>query len=256
MKGFRCGPHTSLDLLADSLWDGYQEGYRRRVVISIRQGRIAAVRPWDASYTGRDAQQIRLAGLTVLPGLIDAHVHLSLDGIDFQASLGRWRDPAAYTTALTRALRTSLEHGLVAIRDGGDGRGLNLLAREWVASGRCPGPRVIATGMAITRKGFYGSFLGPGTTDVSSLLELIAAQVSRGVDQVKVVVSGIITFRRLGEVGRLEFSPGELAAAVRLAHRMGRQVMAHVNSAAGVDLALAAGVDSVEHGYFLTTSQL
>jgi imidazolonepropionase-like amidohydrolase len=110
--------------------------------------------------------------------------------------------------------------------------------------------------MAVTKKGKYGSFLGPGITDPASIRELIAGLVNRDVDQVKVVVSGLVTFRRYGEVGSLEFDAAELVTAVKEAHASGRPVMAHVNSAPGVDLALAAGVDSIEHGYFLTTAQL
>ncbi|QGP93585.1 hypothetical protein MGLY_30030 [Neomoorella glycerini] len=256
MKLVYINPETNLDLLAGSLWDGRGEACRQQVVISIRQGRIAAVRPQEMAVTEKNARQINLAGLTVLPGLIDAHVHLALDGIDFQASLARWQDPPAREAALARALRASLEHGLVAIRDGGDREGLHLQAREWVRTGKYPGPRVVTTGMAVTKKGKYGSFLGPGTTGPASIRELIATLVNRGVDQVKVVVSGLVTFHRYGEVGSLEFDAAELATVVKAAHASGRPVMAHVNSAAGVDLALAAGVDSIEHGYFLTTAQL
>ncbi|MDN5360959.1 MAG: hypothetical protein PWP70_6 [Moorella sp. (in: firmicutes)] len=256
MKLFHIGPGTDLDLLADNLWDGRQGDCQRQVVISIRRGRIAAVQPRGIDSTGAGAQQMRLEGLTVLPGLIDAHVHLALDGIDFQASLDRWQDPAAREKALGEALRSSLDHGLVAIRDGSDGEALNLLAREGVRTGKYPGPRVVATGMAITKKGRYGSFLGPGTTDAASVKGLIAGLVHRGVDQIKVVVSGLVTFHLYGEVGKLEFTAAELAEIVKVAHDAGRPVMAHVNSAAGVDLALAAGVDSLEHGYFLTPAQL
>ncbi|WXJ94905.1 hypothetical protein MCACP_13870 [Neomoorella carbonis] len=249
-------PETDLDLLAGSLWDGQSEECRQQVVISIRRGRIAAVQSQKMAVTEKNAPQLNLSGMMVLPGLIDAHVHLALDGIDFQASLARWQDPPAREAALARALRASLEHGLVAIRDGGDREGLNLQAREWVRTGKYPGPRVVATGMAVTKKGKYGSFLGPGTTDPASIRQLIADLVNRDVDQVKVVVSGLVTFRRYGEVGSLEFDALELVTAVKEAHASGRRVMAHVNSAPGVDLALAAGVDSIEHGYFLTTAQL
>ncbi|OIQ53820.1 amidohydrolase family protein [Neomoorella thermoacetica] len=256
MKLFHISPETNLDLLVENLWDGQQEGYRQQVVISIRRGRIAAVQPREMQGTGNGTQQMRLTGLTVLPGLIDAHVHLALDGIDFQASLDRWQDPLLRERVLARALRVSLEHGLVAIRDGSDREGLNLQAREWVRAGKYPGPRVVATGMAVHKKGKYGSFLGPGTTDPASIRELVTSLVNRNVDQVKVVVSGLVTFHRYGEVGSLEFDTAELVEAVKTAHAAGRPVMAHVNSAPGVDLALAAGVDSIEHGYFLTTAQL
>lgn len=256
MKLFHISPRTNLDLLADNLWDGRQEGYQRQVVISIRRGRIAALQRRGINRAGNGAQQMRLDGLTVLPGLIDAHVHLALDGIDFQASLNRWQDPPAREDALIRALRSSLDHGLVAIRDGSDREGLNLQAREGVRSGKYPGPQVVATGMAVTKKGRYGSFLGPGTTGPTSIKGLIAELVNRGVDQIKVVVSGLVTFHRYGEVGKLVFTATELVEIVKMAHAAGQRVMAHVNSAAGVDVALAAGVDSLEHGYFLTPAQL
>ncbi|MGB9662400.1 MAG: amidohydrolase family protein [Moorellaceae bacterium] len=255
MKLLRVTPQTSMDLLADNLWDGKSPQLKSKMVVCIRQGLISKVIP-QSDYVPSGAQQFHLPHLTLLPALIDAHVHLALDGEDFKTALNRWQDPLAMEELIKQELETTLEHGIAVIRDGSDRAGWNLRAKNWIKEGYCSGPRIVATGQGIHKKGYYGSFLGPPIATPVNWSEIVDRLWAAGSDQIKVIVSGLVTFRKWGEVGPLQFTLEELQELVNQAHRRGLKVMAHVNSEAGVRLAVEAGVDTLEHGYFLSEETL
>lgn len=255
MKLLRLNRESNMDLLPDYLWDGKSPELKPKMVVSIRQGRIKQVVP-QSEYLPSGAQQFHLPNLTLLPALIDVHVHLALDGHDFNASLSRWQDTQAMTELIKKQLETTLEHGIAAIRDGSDRAGWNLQAKTWVNKEYCLGPRIVATGKAIHKKGYYGSFLGPPITTPANWRGILEDLIAAGSDQIKVIVSGLVTFRQWGEVGPLQFTLEELQALVKEAHKKGLKVMAHVNSDAGVRQAVEAGADSIEHGYFVSEETL
>lgn len=247
----RLEAQACVDLFPAALWVGKgAERLQTGLGVALRQGRIVAVAPPERLPPGA-TRRIELPGLTLLPGLVDAHVHLALDGRDFAAAVQRWSQPTEAARQIERNLRDTLLSGIVAVRDGGDRNGYGLLARGWVTSGRFAGPRVVATGPAVTRKGYYGSFLGGGAADVTEACRQIEAAAARGADQIKLVLSGLVSFHAFSKVGPLHFSSAEIRQLVSVAHGLGRRVMAHVNSAQGVKGAVEAGVESVEHGYFL-----
>ncbi|MBE3581105.1 MAG: amidohydrolase family protein [Thermoanaerobacteraceae bacterium] len=254
MKVLRLTPQTSLDLLPDYLWDGESPTLSSRMVVCLRQGRIDRVVP-RASYSPDGSQQLYLPHLTLLPGLVDAHVHLALDGLDFKAAVARWQDPEAMIHCIKKELEANLEHGILAIRDGGDASGWNLWARDR-APHEGPVPRIVATGRAVHKKGFYGSFLGPPLTPPFDWQRTVKDLTAGGSDQIKVIVSGLVTFKNWGEVGPVQFDFNELRLLVEAAHGRGLKVMAHANSDGAVRQAVEAGVDSVEHGYFVSDETL
>lgn len=241
----------AVDLLPDAIWVGRGASKMETgLAVALRHGRIAAIAPPTALPPGATSR-IELPGLTLLPALVDAHVHLALDGRNFGAAVQRWENPFKTARQIARNLKETLEAGIAAVRDGGDRHGYGLLARAWVARGRVAGPRVVATGPAVTKKGYYGSFLGAAAPDVAAACRQIEAAAAEGADQIKLILAGLVSFRNFGEVGALPFSGAEMGLLVAATHGLGRRVMAHVNSAQGVKEAVAAGVDSVEHGYFL-----
>lgn len=255
MKLLRLNQESNMDLLPDYLWDGKNPELKPKMVVSIRQGRIKQVGP-QSEYLHSGTQQFHLPNLTLLPALIDVHVHLALDGHDFEASLSRWQDNHAMAELIKKELETTLEYGITVIRDGSDKAGWNLQAKNWVKNGYCLGPRIVATGKAIHKKGYYGSFLGPPITTPADWPEILEDLIAAGSDQIKVIVSGLVTFRQWGEVGPLQFTLEELQALVKEAHKRGLKVMAHANSDAGVRQAVEAGADTIEHGYFVSEETL
>ena len=194
------------------------------------------------------------SGCTILPGMVDCHVHLALDGASPGPGRSREEDRQKAREKVARSLLGCLARGVLAVRDGGDRAGTGLLAKRMVAEGEAAGPWVAACGWALRRSGMYGSFLGPGLD--GDLEGACRRLVRAGADQLKVLVTGIVDFREYGRVGPQQFNEEELRSVVLFARRHGLKVMAHVNSDRAVKMAVRAGVDSVEHGYFVSKETL
>jgi imidazolonepropionase-like amidohydrolase len=226
-------------LLPDFVWDGLSDQAQPGVAVYISRGEISQVLPAGSLYdnTCEDMEILQMPGITLMPGLVDCHVHFSMNCEPRTAALDY------------------LNNGVTAVRDGGDKMGIGARTRDSIISGKFPGPVVKASGKAIYRKGKYGSFLGPGINSVEEAIEQIKVSAI-DTDQIKIIVSGIVSFKDFGVVGPVQFSMEELQAMVDKSHNLGLRVMAHASSAQGVDNAVAAGVDSIEHGYFLQTHQL
>jgi len=195
-------------------------------------------------------------GLTLMPSLMDAHVHLALDGEDFKEAVSRWDCGEELKERINRDLAAFLNRGTGFIRDGGDAREINLAVKNRVKGGGCTAPGVIATGQALRKAESYGSFLGGGFSSKKEINEQIDRSCSEGVDQLKVLVSGIVSFKEYGKVGKVKIDREELTHIVSRARQWGIKVMAHASSEEAVKTAVHAGVDSVEHGYFLSRESL
>ncbi|MCS5695359.1 amidohydrolase family protein [Desulfofundulus thermocisternus] len=241
------------------VWRGTPEPPREGLVF-LREGRVAAVAEGDNGCRDKvpapgSPDLLELPGCTVIPGLIDCHVHLALDGRDFSRARQQWNNRPEWQERVKADLQETLERGIVAVRDGGDRAGIGLEAKQLVMSGRLAGPLVLACGQALHRQGKYGSFLGPGLTpaELETAVDSLARQ---GVDHLKVLVSGIVSFSEYGRVGGPQFTREELQRIVHRARGRGLRVMAHASGEEAVRLAVEAGVDSIEHGYFLSEESL
>ncbi|MBO8169633.1 MAG: amidohydrolase family protein [Thermoanaerobacteraceae bacterium] len=224
---------------------------RKNVILEIAGGLISELR-WGVPLATAGEAVILPEGTTVLPGLIDCHIHLALDGVDFYRSLERWGAEEKWRPQLESQLQDILAAGIVAVRDGSDKAGIGLRAKGLSVLK----PDIVACGQAIYREGRYGSFLGPGISDIDQVVEFLDRMAAAGIDQVKVVVSGIVSFCQYGKVGDPQFDRQFLTAVVREARSRGLAVMAHASGAEAVDMAVDAGVDSVEHGFFVREETL
>lgn len=192
--------------------------------------------------------------LTVIPGLIDCHVHLALDGVNSSSEKQRW-NPLLLKDRLQDKLLSYHIHGIAAVRDGGDREEIGLVCRDMVERMELKGPLVMASGRALRKTGDYGSFLGPGAAP-GEFAQIIKRYAAEGINQVKILVSGIVSFKEYGRVGRLQFDLNELSQIVRVADDYGLKVMAHASSDEAVQLCIKAGAHSVEHGYFISEDSL
>ncbi|MCL6635577.1 MAG: amidohydrolase family protein, partial [Peptococcaceae bacterium] len=154
---------------------------------------------------------------------------------------------------LAASLKDTLHCGILALRDGGDRRNIGLRAAR--LAGCAAPPFILASGRALRKKGGYGSFLGMGLA-APEIAGAVREAAAAGAAQLKVLVSGIVSFREYGRVGPLQFSRAELSRLVREAHALGLKVMAHASSEEGAALAVECGVDSLEHGYFISRDTL
>jgi imidazolonepropionase-like amidohydrolase len=222
--------------------------------VLVEGDRITAVGPAIAAPA--DAETIALPGMTLLPGLIDMHVHLFLHPYN-EAS---WNDqvlkePLSLRTARAVAhARVTLMAGFTTVRDlGTEGAGdADAGLRTAIAQGIVPGPRLLIADRALVATGAYGpkgyAFDVPQGAEEASGADLVAAvrrQIAHGADWVKLYAD----YRwGPGEPSRATFTLDEMRAAVEAAHDAGRKVAAHASTAEGMRRAILAGVDTVEHG--------
>jgi imidazolonepropionase-like amidohydrolase len=185
---------------------------------------------------------------TLLPGLIDTHVHLVADAS--MGSLERAPDLSddELDAVIDAMLLSQARAGVTTVRDLGDLRYRTLAARDAQRPGR---PRVQGAGPPLTVPDGHCHFLGGAVVGTEAIVAAVAERAERGVDVVKVMASGGMLTPGSDIMG-VQFSPEELATAVRATHDAGLRIVAHAHSLAGVQHALDAGVDGIEHFTCLT----
>ncbi len=246
---------TRIVLRAAAMFDGVQVVEHPTVV--VEDGRIAAIVAGGEAPVGAKDTVIELGQRSILPGLIDAHVHLG----GSRAGDGLFVDPALAVLRAAADARAALNSGFTTLRDCGSKNAIAL--REAIAEGTLVGPRIVACGPMISSTGghadlhelplamlerFEGeSLLADG---VEGCRLAVRRAIRAGADWIKVCVTGGNTSLRTNH-HEVRFTTEELEALVNEAHRLGRRVAAHATGAAGVLSAVRAGVDSVEHGYFV-----
>jgi len=251
----------TLFINANLVLDGFTE-LQKSFEVMVQGNRILAVSP--TVLDREDASVIDVGGRTLMPGLIDAHAHitglsLSPKNIAYPAS--------EIAIAAANYLRASLLDGFTSIREaGGADRGVARL----LAEGKIIGPRLFHSGRALTQTGGGADFRTPdevvdpcGEPGPFSVMAVIAdgidevrkaarEELRRGAAQIKVFISGGVVFPSEAHPTIYEYSLEELRAIVEEAKGRGTYVMAHAYTDEGVKRCLLAGVRSIEHGNFVT----
>jgi imidazolonepropionase-like amidohydrolase len=237
---------TRIAIRAAALFDG--SALVPDPLVLVTDGRIAEVAFGPRAAIPPDAEPVELPGATLLPGLVDTHVHLAFDGSTDPVGALAARDDEALLAAMADAARAQLRAGVTTVRDLGD-RGY--LALRLGDGATAPLPTIVAAGPPITTPGGHCHFLGGEATGIDGVCAAVRERAERGVDVIKVMASG-------GELTpgsaphEPQFTPGELRAIVDEAHRCGLPVTAHAHAVAGIRNSLAAGVDGIEHCGFRT----
>jgi imidazolonepropionase-like amidohydrolase len=209
----------------------------------------------------RCAAMVDLPDVAAIPPLFDAHTHISLCGSELDAdqrSIAQKRAPEAILAEAETRARALLARGVIGMRDGGDkdGVGLELSEKSQAAAEACGLPRVLSPGPGIHRKGRYGSFFCQPLDDHSSIHDCVAHRVQSGADHIKIVPTGIINFAKGAVTASPQLTTEEVRELVTASKPHTRMVMAHASGSEGIQNAIDGGVDTIEHGYFISRDQL
>jgi imidazolonepropionase-like amidohydrolase len=198
----------------------------------------------------RGARKVPLDGRTLLPGFIDCHVHLCMDGSPdpLRGSLS----DSATIVALKAAdsARRTLMAGVTSVRDMGGIHGIDLDLKRAINSGMIPGPRMLVSGRLICMTGGHGWQLGLEADGVEGVRKAARGQIKAGADIIKLMATGGVMTPGV-EPGSEQFTEAELRAGVEEAHKAGKKTATHAMGTNGILNALRAGIDSIEHGVYL-----
>lgn len=220
----------------------------------VEAGRIAQVEAGDHGAALAAQGWAVQRGAFLLPGLVDAHVHLFLDGGS--------TDPAQRSAHLKQGLeelagaarasaRQALACGVTLVRDAGDRHGINNRVRE---EARLPGSglaQVRSGGLGVKRARRYGAFMATDVDDAASIRQSVQALAATN-DEIKLILTGIIDFEAGAVTDEPQFDAEAARLVVQTAHACGRKVFAHCSGAKGLAVAAAAGIDCIEHGFFMS----
>ena len=240
---------TTQAILCDRLIHGTGREPVTNAVVIVEDGRVREAGARSDIAVPHEATVVDWTGLTAMPGLIDSHEHL---GIDLGDEEGQLAQAPEYTMArCIRTARTVLRAGITTIRDCGERGMIGPLVKRAIDDGVVPGPRVLAAGRNICRTGGHGWKMGLQADGADGLRSAVREVCRDGADFIKIMASGGISTAG-STVMAPEFTDDEFVAVIDEAHRRGRKIAAHGHGGPGVASAVRAGVDSIEHGLFLT----
>jgi imidazolonepropionase-like amidohydrolase len=236
-------PPRRIALRAAWLYDGTTPALRPRPMVLLDGERIVAVA--EGVGPPDDVEVVDLEGATLLPGLVDTHVHLVFDASADPVGALDARDDDAARDAIVSAARTAALGGVTTVRDLGD-RGYLTLAMR----GTSGLPTIVCAGPPLTTPGGHCHYLGGATErGTDAVRRAVRTHAERGVDVIKVMASGGLLTPGTREE-QSQFTPDEMRAIVDEAHHLGLPVTAHAHGTPAIVDALAAGVDGLEHATF------
>lgn len=184
--------------------------------------------------------------------IVDCHMHMVLDGVEWRGAIGRHRE-CPDEVWIRQVLETYQKKGFTYLRDGGDRWGAGKRARELAKD---YGIRYRTPLAPLCKAGHYGAFIGEKYENFKEYAGLVRKARADGADFIKIMISGLMDFDRFGVLTEDGLDPAEIHELIHIAHEEGFRVMAHANGARTVEAAALAGVDSVEHGAYQDTDSL
>lgn len=227
--------------------------------IVIEGDKIVSVGPASAVPADANTQTIDLPNATVLPGLIDAHTHLTFNPTSLGYSGLGISVPREALMGAHNA-RTTLEAGFTTVRNVGASGYADVALRDAINDGDVPGPRMLVSGPALGITGghcdnnllpFEYHATGGGVADgIEGVQHKVREVIKYGADLIKICATGGVMSKG-DDPNASQYTLEEMKTIVAEAHRLGRKVAAHAHGAEGVRLASEAGVDSIEHGHLM-----
>lgn len=225
--------------------------------IVVKAGRIAEVSEGDHFHALVKRGVPATTGGFLMPGLVDAHVHLFLDGAptDGATRSAHMKQPLEdLTEAARRSARQALACGVTLVRDAGDRHGINNRIRD---EARSTGDlsRVRSGGLGVKRPKRYGAFMATDVADEAAIRDSVA-RLAGDNDEIKLILTGIIDFDAGAVTDEPQFDLASTRLVVETAKAHGRRTFAHCSGEKGLAIAARAGIGSIEHGFFMNRETL
>lgn len=205
---------------------------------------------WEHHEAHDHVEAVELGDRTLMPGLIDAHVHLSFDGGPAPIARMDSETDAQQVALMIRSARQQLSTGVTTARDLGARGYTDVVVRDAIANGTLQGPRLLTVGSPITSTGGHCWSLGGEADSLDEVRKIVRRHHKATVDHIKVMSTG--GFMTPGSAPWFpQFDVDALKIIVEEAHRVGKRVAAHCHGTEGIRRAVAAGVDTLEHCSFV-----
>jgi imidazolonepropionase-like amidohydrolase len=217
--------------------------------------RISWIGPQAQLPEGSAARAIDGRGGTIMPGMINCHVHLTNDG---SPDLFGQVERDSVTVSALRGylnLQATLESGVTSVRDCGAANGIALALAGAVEDGLVPGPRIKAAGRVITMTGGHGHFIGREADGPDGVRQATRAEIKAGAHFIKAMATGGVLTPGVVPT-QTALQQDELEQVAREAHNAGRRAACHAIGNEGIKNAIRAGIDSIEHGFYLDDEAL
>ncbi|MDR1702271.1 MAG: amidohydrolase family protein [Sporomusaceae bacterium] len=234
--------------------DGTGCEVKRDVYFAVAGGRIGDIGRRD-DFAAADAEAAAdFSEYSVLPGLIDGHAHLFMEGVFDLKERSRRRKEEGKDETLIRGLNNfarARQNGVTTVRDLGGSFAIGSVLKKAAAQKMISGVRVLTAHQAISITGGHFYYAGGREADgAAEVVKAVREQVKKNADLIKFMLTGCVNFVR-EDAGFVEYSPPETEALIKEAHALGRKVAVHANGVKGVRQALSLGVDTLEHGALL-----
>ena len=257
-------------LKARRMYDGKSDQLVSPGIVIVKAGKIVAAGP--RAVVPPEARVIDLGDATLMPGLMDAHTHLSFEASgDWQADeLARFKkEPTERVLEATQYARATLEAGFTTVRDLGSADAIDIGLRNAINRGVIVGPRMLVATKAISARGGHcdptegyrrGVLKEPGIENgigdgPDQMRAVVRYNAKYGADVIKVCASGGV-LSETDKVDSAQLTQAELTAIADEAHALGKRVAAHAHGAEAAKRSVRAGIDSIEHGSFLDDEAL
>ena len=217
--------------------------------VLVEDGKIVKIAQ-NSMTIPKDTQKIPLDGQTLLPGFIDCHIHICMDGSPDPMAVSLSESPIITTLKAAQSARRTLMAGVTTVRDMGGKDGIDFGLRQAIDSGLIPGPRMLISGRLICMTGGHGWQVGLEANGPDEVRKAAREQIKAGVDVVKLMATGGVLTPAV-EPGSEQLTEEELRAGVEEAHKAGKKTATHAMGTRGIQNALRAGIDSIEHGVYL-----
>ncbi|SDK93007.1 metal-dependent hydrolase family protein [Natronincola ferrireducens] len=198
----------------------------------------------------QDVEVIELNGRVIMPGLINAHVHIMMEPVGDPFALMTTESETKSILRAVKNLQKHLRSGVTYFRDLGGINYIDLELKKAVDEGFIEGPSFLAAGKMITMTGGHGWQIGRECDGVPEVIKATREQLKAGVDVIKIMATGGVMTAGV-EPGSPQLSLEEIRAAVEEANKAGRRTATHAQGTTGIKNAILAGINSVEHGIFL-----